>query len=549
MSVNNMQPLNQNNQLFGEYRFSDSHTEDANETNFAQYYKPNKQGLDASSYLQKVYSLPLNGIRANILDAENQLSIILSQIETVISNIYINPRIDPDLEQAHYKVWEELKSIANIPITKNVSEDIMTIQPFPYDKNWLSNPLPPPNYIPFAEIVFCERSQTLASRTLIKEFYEAVCHSSFSYVYTFRKIIKVLLNELLKIKTSIFSDFGEAYEDESEQQVAVQYDAWTKTTLHCAQRIAGTISSDPIRLPTTEVDYLTKEQATKFQAFFAIKLNATEDELNNIISSLERDMSDNADYFYNRYLSPSLRFIKDISNTLETDFLSTKFLSSAPSLSRELVIATNVINGNFAGIFADLMERFNIAKNKIDLIIPLCHEKRKYANYITQLSKLGSSKIPTTVQVKQDVYSNIFISTIIPYDRKNKYVSKHSLLSDLESDDHPQYLLKSGGVITGDISVQNGAKIDGINIANHSHTPGDGSSIIKAENIDFGLSENADINTIAPTPYSVVVKEFISDIVSGGLPVVDAIIEFEIPDILSDFQRNIEFEIVYTEIE
>lgn len=551
MSTNNLKAYSGNNEITGDYTFGDSSYEDGNLSSISKYYHQQTKQVGSNSHLEKIYSIPLESVRAAVLNTESQLVGIYSEIQSVLSRLYINPLIDPDLEQAHYKLWDHVTKITDIPTAKEseAGDDVMYIQPFPYDQKWQEKPLPPPYYIPFAEIIFAEKYDTLASKVLLKEYLEAISHSSFSYIYTFRKIIQILLNEIYKIKISIFSDFGDEYEDESEQQVAVQYDAWTKTSLHYAQRIARTISSNPLEIPSTELDNITKEQATKFQAFFAIKLNATETELNDLLAGLQRELNGSADNFYNRYLSPSLKLKKQIADTLEFDFLSTTFLTQAPSLSRELVIATNVLNGNFTAVFADLMERYNIAINKLDLIMSLAHEKRKYANYITQLSYLGTSKRKTVVEVKKDVYTPVFSSIQIPSNRMDKFTSSHSLLDGLDLDDHPQYLLKAGGKITGDITVENGVRIDGIDVGSHSHNGIDGSRRIKATDIDYSLSSFEEKYTHIPTPEKITIDSFIPAILPGGTPVVDAIINIEVPDEISNGVENIEFELIYKEIE
>jgi hypothetical protein len=85
-------------------------------------------------------------------------------------------------------------------------------------------------------------------------------------------------------------------------------------------------------------------------------------------------------------------------------------------------------------------------------------------------------------------------------------ISSHNSLSGREEEDaHPQYLLKSGGTITGDILVEDGVKIGGIELGKHAHTGEDGSAKISGKSIEFGTltSEVVDINEDVPKPINV----------------------------------------------
>ncbi|PJF37946.1 MAG: hypothetical protein CUN55_19500, partial [Phototrophicales bacterium] len=66
----------------------------------------------------------------------------------------------------------------------------------------------------------------------------------------------------------------------------------------------------------------------------------------------------------------------------------------------------------------------------------------------------------------------------------NPFVSSHDDLADAEKDDaHPQYLLKKGDTLTGDIALADGVKIGGVDIATHAHTGTDGTAQIDGSSI------------------------------------------------------------------
>ena len=329
------------------------------------------------------------------------------------------------------------------------------------------------------------------SRKFLQEYEHAIAHSTFSYFFQFRKLLNYLLNEVKSIQISLLTDFGDAYENELQQKIAVHYDSWGKTALHYTSRIAKTIISKPGEIPGTELDQISKEQASKFQAFFAIKLNAVNSEIEDILSSLKRDLHDNSEIFYTRYINPALKFSSDISNPLELDYQTTSVGKSIPFLAEELLIASVLMKGNFTSVVADIIDRHHTVIGKTDALLRLVHEKRKYANFIAQMSFKGVQKPNLLLSVSDDWVSSLFRQVFISPTRKDDLKSSHSLLQGLDEDHHPQYLLKDGGRIIGDILVAEGVTIDGVDLSTHAHTGTDGSTKISS------LDSNAISSTVA----------------------------------------------------
>jgi hypothetical protein len=111
---------------------------------------------------------------------------------------------------------------------------------------------------------------------------------------------------------------------------------------------------------------------------------------------------------------------------------------------------------------------------------------------------------------------------------------------------HPQYLLKDGGTITGDIFVENGARIQGVEIGSHAHTGSDGSAKIRSTDIDYSSPRDESEITI-DKPYSVTIDSYVSDIIDGGIPVMDVILSIETGSASNN--QNIEYEISISEVD
>jgi hypothetical protein len=468
--------------------------------------------------LRPDYFIPLEGCRSQIMQTYSFLNQTKLTLEKLLLNIYINPSINISLEESHRKLWKELLKYNSTQ--KNA-----------------------PDHISFNEYKYAERSMSTSARRMIENYHQSISQSSFAYLFDLRNLLIFMLNEASNIKDILLLKFGDDYEDDSQKQIALQFDSWAKMASQHTQYIRQTIISSPGEIPASELDKTTKKQAVEFQAFFSIKLNALHDETKNILESLKRDYVDNCDIFYERYLSQSIDFKNQIVSSMELDYYTTALSRELPVMTQELLSATNIINSNFGMILADMIQRSNVINFNVEKLFSLVISKRRYSNYIYQLSSKGQPKPVIIKTVKSDEYAKIFDLTHQTYRTESDLVSSHSSLDDLTENHHPQYLLKNGGIIDGDIFVKNNAKIDGVNLSTHTHTGSDGSERIRSTDIDYQSVRETE-QSIPSSPTSVNIVEYITDILDGGVPAADAIIDIEIDDNLYNENYDYVIEVI-----
>lgn len=496
---------------------------------------------DTVDRFRSSYSIPYNEVLNHVLTAENLVFTTMSKVEdNLLRKIYIEPYCDLDLQKCHAAVWAEASTKMDIP---DKLSDVITI---PENTNEIVAKDNTPSYICFDEYLYAERSSTTASRRFLSEYADVIAHSTFSYLFQIRKVLKYILNELTCIKKSLLTDIGGSYDNESQQKIAAQYEGWAKKAIHYSQRVSKTTGSKAEQIPQSEMDSLSKSQAAKLQAFFAIRLSAVDSELEDLLSSLKRDLMDNCDIFYERFLSPAIRITKDISAPLLLDLQTTSFRSSSPTLAQEIDFASNVINANFVSVQTDYFERHEAFSVKLDALFNLIIEKKKYSNYISQLANMATSKKKILKNVEEDVYSSLFKKVYIDNSPVMNLTSEHSLLDGLDKNDHPQYLLRSGGHIEGSVTVDDGVTIDGVDVSAHSHTGYDGTSRIKAFDIDYDSVRVENREEYVKSPVSLSVEKFIETIADGGIPRFDAVILIDVED---DTLENHEYELLYSEID
>jgi hypothetical protein len=522
MSVNNVENnFNPTDKIFDGYKPDVSFFEEKTRNDLIIDHYQNSVPTNLDYSLAPDFSVNLSFLKNQSFQVYDYIEQTIKSIEELlIKVVYINEEITPDMEECHTKLWEELCKYNDIEMSE-------------------------PEFVCFEEYKYAERSTSTVARRFISEFNQICSQNAFSFLLNYRSLLKAMLNEAYYIKNFILINFEEQYTDDSQKEIAVQFDAWAKVATQCTKRIVESISSPASEIAASELGQVTEKQAVEFQAFFSIRLEALNEEIANLLNSLKRDYVDSCNIFYDRYLAQSLKFKTNIVLPMEINFYTTTFANKFPMLTEELVIATNIINANFGMILSDLIQRNQIVKIKLEKCLDLIKDKRKYSNYIYQLSFKGQNKKIIIKKVTEDNYSVIFKNSHTTYKDQSDLLSDHASLHNLTENHHPQYLLRDGGEIIGDISVAKNIKIDGVSLSGHAHTGNDGSKKIRSTDIDYD-TPRSDSTVVVPKVNTVQIDDIVQEIIDGGVPVVDVIVKIEVDD--NNVSPNHEYEIFVYEV-
>ena len=578
MSINRSQELQSgDSSVFNDYKVAEG---SSNSTSQDAYARRQDQGFnDLENYntysWTKPYSIPLQSVKNRMGTIVQDITQLLSTYEQNLKNVYLNPYLDPGLEDSHFHIWDELyinnKTLVEEYIaatTQSTEGEVTTavedsplfgagddtvidisfgLYAPPADLGNNIKSLDYPKYVSFPQYLYAEKHGCRGCRKFVKDYDRLISHSVFVHLFDFRYFLKLLLHEANYINNSLTYDFGDIYEDESQQQAASFYFSWAEMAAHYTKVIAEQLTQGQDYLSSSEVDYVSKKQAAQFQAFFSIRVASYTEGIDNVLFSLKKELMDNSQIFYERYVTPSLKFKSHVSAPLELDIQTTNLKSEAPVLAEEIITAVNAFKGNFGSILSDMVQRRSNLRSKFDRLVSLNLQRKKYISYIDQLSAKASTRPRILIEVKEDNTSSIFDRIIIDENRNQTLKSSHGLLDDLSEDSHPQYLMRSGGAIFGNIEVADKVTIDGVDLSAHAHTGEDGSMRIRSTDIDYSSPrEETDLfgQTIAGE-MQVTVSSFVPDIRTGGMPVVDVVLDIEIPD---EIDGRYEYEIVYIEI-
>jgi hypothetical protein len=541
------------NEKTGTYEESSSDTSFYGEPKLSKLIEDKYSSILPNIYdlaFKEEYYIPLPTVRNEINSVHEMIGMVVNKIDLLLNNINVDYLASPALEEAHKALWREVVKYNNITTEEVERSDEKVYVYNPYFNKETNKYYDPeeiyPEHISFEEYLYARRSESTVAKRFIKEYNKVCSHSVFSYLIELRNFLEYMLNESYNIKNILTTIFKGDYEDDAQKQIGVQFDAWSKVAMHYTQRVEQAIISRPGEIPSAELDKISEKQTVEFQAFFSIRLDAINEEVIDILDNLKNDFLENSNIFYERYLYQSLKFKREIVSSMELDFYTTTVVREMPVLAGELVIATNVMNANFGMILTDLIQRNTLINKKADNFFNLINEKRKYSNYIFQLSFKGTKKKQIVTTVTGDHYSGIFKNSENKLKYESDLISNHGSLNNLLENHHPQYLLKDGGTITGDIFVENGARIQGVEIGSHAHTGSDGSAKIRSTDIDYSSPRDESEITI-DKPYSVTIDSYVSDIIDGGIPVMDVILSIETGSASNN--QNIEYEISISEVD
>ena len=108
----------------------------------------------------KPYKIPLNVVRSKVSRTHNQIQEVYDLLERLLNNVYINPNVDPDMEECHFHLWEELNK-NNKDILSKFYEQEDTIfaggsGSFNEETGENNREVPTPNFISFKQYLYAE---------------------------------------------------------------------------------------------------------------------------------------------------------------------------------------------------------------------------------------------------------------------------------------------------------------------------------------------------------------------------------------------------------
>lgn len=400
-------------------------------------------------------------------------------------------------------------------------------------QEWPSELGTPKNYVTYAQYKALEKKETRSSEYIRQAYEDNVRSIAGTNAIDTLKLSTVIQNEGKHISDFLDTYLGDV-DDTSEFRVLELLQDWAQSGIQQAQRIATlliTRVTDQVQIPSTEMDQITADSARNYQAFFQTKVNAINTEIKQLTTDLEKDHNVMSEVFYQKFLGPSLNFRLKVSRPLETDSTALPGL-----LSNQATQADKAMGANFINMLTDQMKRNENFDNAMNNVVMRIQVRDQYVGFTKQLDPISPEPITTPFTddalTDEDIDAAQVIQAAVDANSENEnpFESPHNALDGLLEDDaHPQYLLKAGDQISGDINLDDGVKIDGMVPSLHAHTGTDGSVKIKGSDIEGGTLGVGTVNTEEKpnVPTNLRLVSTVVTVVPPGLSVIDATISWE----------------------
>lgn len=403
------------------------------------------------------------------------------------------------------------------------------------------------NYITYSQYKVMRLRESAGSSYIAKEYENALRSTWGTLAMDIARLSANVGLEVLRIKNFINNNISGDIYDQSEARAIELLQDWTQGAVEDAGKLRAIFEQEEKaqkRYARSELDNIGSAKSKDYQAILQIRLNATVDDLNKIQKDLDLHFNAHANIFYSQYLEPAIQFRKEISSRIEEP-------KSSSVLEAEMYAASRVIDSNVVSLLKDLMRRNEIYTNKMRVLKNRLAEFDIGRKTIVDLAVAGSLPDNPFINIDKALSGDDYFDTEYegwlandPFEEnalsvtnqaynvgvENRFKASHSLLTDLLSDDaHPQYLLKDGGTITGNIFVNDGITIDGVDLDTHKHDGTDGSALIPGTSIDSGtLTVDAvDLNDSPTGVNDLCLVKYNTAITINGDTVYEAIICWE----------------------
>lgn len=319
------------------------------------------------------------------------------------------------------------------------------------------------------------------------------------------QIASIVEDEALLIREFIDVHVGDI-DDSSEFRLLELFQDWAEAALVSVREFwaiyqAGETPEE--YFSREELDAITPEEARQGQTVFKVKFNSHNNTIRRDIEYLKKNFAEFAPDFYARFLGPAMRYRLNVGR---------RTLPTGSRIAREIQAVSSEIDERLKHALSDEFRRVDLFRDKVTDIKNDLVERDKHRTFVKQLAVKGT---PLPVQGPNVITVGFDSGTEVSYWRAEEekginslssvpgtFVAAHSLLENLDENDHPQYLLHNGGTITGPIHMNDGTSIDGVRPSTHVHNGCDGTERISgADILDGSLIDDvvdADFNPDPP---------------------------------------------------
>jgi hypothetical protein len=375
-----------------------------------------------------------------------------------------------------------------------------------------------PDSISFLEYIYNSSESMSTSSSYVNRYYENKVRGIYgTNALDVAHVIRVMYSEVIRIINFLEKYTGEI-DDPSEFRTIEAFQNWTQDAKNLLEGYEVAYQAKGLSgIPGEELAQIDETKSREFQALFQSKLNIINASIGDLISQLYKDWDYPSDQFYDKVLGPSLKFSLKVSRSITSGLNK----ETAPLLFQEADMTRLGLQSQFQSALNDQVKRNQLFYTYLEGILQNMIQRDTYLKYLDQLSIKGKViPNPFITQIADEpaaltiTDSLLGERTLVSFDSNAS--SGHNNLTDREDPTaHPQYVLKTGDVLSGDLDIYGELKLYGFGLSEIFEEGEDGSLSIRPGTIDWANLSSSDLagsgDTSIPTNLSVSSKRELSD--------------------------------------
>ena len=353
-----------------------------------------------------------------------------------------------------------------------------------------------PDSVSFKEYIYNFGTSSSTSSSYVNRYYENKVRGIYgTNALDIAHVAKVTSLEIERIK-KFLDDYTGEIDDPSEFKTIDSFESWAEDSKKLLQAYRATFQAKGLAgIPADELDEIDETKAREFQGLFQSKLNIINSAIHDQISQLYKDWNNPSTFFYDKVLGPSLKFSLKVGKNITSGLDPSK----APLLHKEADMTKLGMTAQFQSALSDQKKRNQLYYQHLERLIQNILQRDTYIRYMDQLSSKGAIlPNPFMTQYSDEPIAFEEASHLLSEIRHKNFdenaSSGHDFLTGREDPEaHPQYVLKTGDLIHGDLEVYGDFKLNGQNLSSLFDVDSDGNVVVKTDAIDWSNVDSSQL--------------------------------------------------------
>jgi len=358
------------------------------------------------------------------------------------------------------------------------------------------------NLVSYKQIQELSPRKDRSSQFILNEFKKELRKPNGSSALDIKEIAEIIIDEFSKVDELITLKVFDNKVSSQERftEILTEFCDYTKDHLLKLDSFFELTKDERIfKIPKEELSGLTTREAADYQSLFTVNVNGLNQEIDNDLDYLKRFFKNSSDIFYKKIIKPLMHLdvnTGDVRKRTDGEELTAWKADVYQAVDRNMFIA-----------FYDAIDRSEKFDEKLTSIEQKIGLRENYLSFNKQLSQISSISNSSLIENAEESNLKVKPATTESFGIAHNSIADRDLL-----DAHDQYLGKYDDFITGDILVDDGVSIDGIDISEHTHDGLSGGELISGSHINENSVSTSSIKSDSSNiPLSLKLLSFYGD--------------------------------------